>query len=123
MQSSSRTYRLEPTRSRSEIWNWYRCYSSIGEWNEQSTSSHSGCGQAGFRSRGCRIHRRKRGRGGCAFAQSATLGLGLSTIVDFEKSRRDVSRAAVHAMQEALEKAGVQFIAKNGGGPRVRLLR
>jgi hypothetical protein len=25
-------------------------------------------------------------------------GLGLSTIVDFEKSRRDVSRAAVHAM-------------------------
>jgi hypothetical protein len=50
-------------------------------------------------------------------------GLGLSTIVDFEKSRRDVSRAAVHAMQKALEKAGVQFIAKNGGGPGVRLLR
>jgi hypothetical protein len=43
------------------------------------------------------------------------------TIVDFEKSRRDVSRAAVHAMQNALEKAGVQFIAKNGGGPGVRL--
>ena len=48
-------------------------------------------------------------------------GLGLSTIVDFEKSRRDVSRAAVHAMQTALEKAGIQFIAKNGGGPGVRL--
>jgi hypothetical protein len=48
-------------------------------------------------------------------------GLGLSTIVDFEKSRRDVSRTAVHAMQEALEKAGIQFIAKNGGGPGVRL--
>jgi len=48
-------------------------------------------------------------------------GLGLSTIVDFEKSRRDVSRAAVHAMQNALEKAGIQFIAKNGGGPGVRL--
>ncbi len=32
--------------------------------------------------------------------------LGLSTIVDFEKSRRDVSRAAVHAIQKALEKAG-----------------
>jgi transcriptional regulator with XRE-family HTH domain len=47
-------------------------------------------------------------------------GLGLSTIVDFEKSRRDVSRAAVYAMQKALEKAGVQFIAKNGGGPGVR---
>jgi hypothetical protein len=44
-------------------------------------------------------------------------GLGLSTIVDFEKSRRDTSRAAVHAMQEALEKAGVRFIEKDGGGP------
>jgi predicted transcriptional regulator len=48
-------------------------------------------------------------------------GLGLSTIVDFEKSRRDVSRAAVHAMHRALEKAGIQFIAKNGGGAGVRL--
>jgi transcriptional regulator with XRE-family HTH domain len=49
-------------------------------------------------------------------------GLGLSTIVDFEKSRRDVSRAAVHALQTALEKAGVRFIGKEGGGPGVRLL-
>jgi DNA-binding XRE family transcriptional regulator len=48
-------------------------------------------------------------------------GLGLSTIVDFEKSRRDVSRAAVHAMQKALERAGILFVAKNGGGPGVRL--
>jgi DNA-binding XRE family transcriptional regulator len=48
-------------------------------------------------------------------------GLGLSTIVDFEKSRRDVSRAAVHTMQRALEKAGIQFMAKNGGGVGVRL--
>jgi DNA-binding transcriptional regulator YiaG len=47
--------------------------------------------------------------------------LGLSTVVDFEKSRRDVSRAAVHAMQRALEEAGIQFIAKNGGGAGVRL--
>ena len=45
--------------------------------------------------------------------------LGLSTIVDFEKSRRDVSRAAVHTMQKALEKAGVRFIEKDGGGPGV----
>jgi hypothetical protein len=42
-------------------------------------------------------------------------------IVDFEKSRRDVSRTAVHAMQKGLEKAGIQFIAKNGGWPGVRL--
>ncbi len=47
------------------------------------------------------------------FAEAA--GLGLSTIVDFEKSRRDVSRAAVHAMQRALEKAGIQFIGGNVG--------
>jgi transcriptional regulator with XRE-family HTH domain len=56
-----------------------------------------------------------------ALAEAA--GLGLSTIVDFEKSRRDVSRAAVRAMQKALENAGVQFIASNGGGPGVRLAR
>jgi transcriptional regulator with XRE-family HTH domain len=48
-------------------------------------------------------------------------GLGLSTVVDFEKSRRDVSRAAVHDLQKALEEAGIQFIRKNGGGPGVRL--
>ncbi|WP_040301852.1 helix-turn-helix domain-containing protein [Afipia clevelandensis] len=48
-------------------------------------------------------------------------GLGLSTIVDFERSRRDVSRDAVRAVREALEAAGVQFIARNGAGPGVRL--
>jgi transcriptional regulator with XRE-family HTH domain len=48
-------------------------------------------------------------------------GVGLSTVVDFEKSRRDISRAALHAILRALDKAGVQFIARNGGGPGVRL--
>ncbi|WP_426442470.1 helix-turn-helix domain-containing protein [Bradyrhizobium genosp. P] len=48
-------------------------------------------------------------------------GLGLSTIVDFEKSRRDVSRQAVLSLQRALEEAGIQFIARNGGGAGVRL--
>jgi transcriptional regulator with XRE-family HTH domain len=48
-------------------------------------------------------------------------GLGLSTIVDFEKSRRDVSGEAVLSLQKALQEAGAQFIAKNGGGPGVRL--
>jgi DNA-binding transcriptional regulator YiaG len=49
-------------------------------------------------------------------------GLGLSTIVDFEKSRRDVSGDAVHEIQKALEGAGVQFIAQNDiAGPGVRL--
>lgn len=50
-------------------------------------------------------------------------GLGLSTIVDFEKSRRDISQDAAVAIQRALENAGVKFITKNGAGPGVRLLR
>jgi transcriptional regulator with XRE-family HTH domain len=52
-------------------------------------------------------------------AQAARLGL--STIVDFERKRRDVSEEAIHAMQRALEAAGVEFIDENGGGPGVRL--
>jgi transcriptional regulator with XRE-family HTH domain len=47
--------------------------------------------------------------------------LGLSTVVDFEKSRREVSPDAIDALRRALEKAGVQFIARNGGGPGLRL--
>jgi transcriptional regulator with XRE-family HTH domain len=48
-------------------------------------------------------------------------GLGLSTVVDFERSRRPVSNDAVQAMRRALERAGVEFIDENGGGPGVRL--
>jgi transcriptional regulator with XRE-family HTH domain len=47
--------------------------------------------------------------------------LGLSTIVDFERSRRPVSATAVRAIRKALELAGVEFIDENGGGPGVRL--
>lgn len=47
--------------------------------------------------------------------------LGLSTVVDFEKSRRSVSAAAVDAICSALEAAGVEFIPENGGGAGVRL--
>jgi hypothetical protein len=43
-----------------------------------------------------------------ALAEAA--GLGLSTIVNFEKSRRDVSRAAVRAMQNRWKMPGVKFI-------------
>ena len=48
-------------------------------------------------------------------------GLGLSTIVDFERSRRGVSENSIAAIRAALEVAGVAFIAANGGGPGVRL--
>ena len=48
-------------------------------------------------------------------------GLGLSTVVDFEKSRRQVSDDAKAAIRAALEAAGVIFIDSNGDGPGVRL--
>jgi DNA-binding transcriptional regulator YiaG len=48
-------------------------------------------------------------------------GLGLSTVVDFEKERRQVSAAAVEMIRRALRRAGIEFIDENGGGPGVRL--
>jgi transcriptional regulator with XRE-family HTH domain len=47
--------------------------------------------------------------------------LGLSTIVDFEKQRRQVSIDAIRAIRHALAARGVEFIDENGGGPGVRL--
>jgi DNA-binding transcriptional regulator YiaG len=47
--------------------------------------------------------------------------LGLSTVVDFERARRAVSQEAALLIRVALEKAGIEFIAENGGGPGVRL--
>jgi DNA-binding transcriptional regulator YiaG len=48
-------------------------------------------------------------------------GVGLSTIVDFERQRRWVSPEAAQAIRLALEAAGIQFIDEDGGGPGVRL--
>jgi hypothetical protein len=48
-------------------------------------------------------------------------GLGLSTVVDFERGRRRVSFDAIDAIRRALEKAGVIFVDENGEGPGVRL--
>jgi transcriptional regulator with XRE-family HTH domain len=50
-------------------------------------------------------------------AQAA--GVGLSTIVDFERSRRVVLDETLDAIRAALEAAGVEFT--NGGQPGVRL--
>jgi DNA-binding transcriptional regulator YiaG len=47
--------------------------------------------------------------------------LGLSTVVDFERSRRDVSTEAANAIRKSLERAGIEFIDENGGGRGVRL--
>jgi transcriptional regulator with XRE-family HTH domain len=49
--------------------------------------------------------------------------LGLSTVVDFERSRRLVSADSIEAMRAALESAGVEFIPENGGGAGVRLAK
>ena len=46
---------------------------------------------------------------------------GLSTVVDFEKSRRDVSQAAVVGIQKALERSGIEFIVEGRFGVGVRL--
>jgi transcriptional regulator with XRE-family HTH domain len=48
-------------------------------------------------------------------------GLGLSTIVDFEKERRQISLEAFDAIRIALEKAGIEFIVENEGGEGLRL--
>lgn len=42
-------------------------------------------------------------------------GIGLSTVVDFEKERRAVSAEAVGKMAAALQAAGIEFT--NGGKP------
>jgi transcriptional regulator with XRE-family HTH domain len=47
--------------------------------------------------------------------------LGLSTVVDFERQRRKISPEAVEAIRIAFQRAGVEFIDENGGGPGVRL--
>ena len=54
-------------------------------------------------------------------ALASRAGLGLSTIVDFERARRPVSSAAISAICKALQTAGVEFIKENGGGAGVRL--
>lgn len=46
-------------------------------------------------------------------------GLGLSTIVDFEKERRAMPAATEATIQRALEAAGIEFT--NGAAPGVRL--
>jgi transcriptional regulator with XRE-family HTH domain len=52
---------------------------------------------------------------------AAAANLGLSTVVDFEKRRRQVSILVVQAIRDALGARGVEFIDENGGGPGVRL--
>ena len=52
---------------------------------------------------------------------ATSAGLGLSTVVDFEKGRRQVSSESIELIFQALTQAGVEFIDENGGGSGVRL--
>lgn len=52
---------------------------------------------------------------------AAAASVGLSTVVDFEKERRQVAQPSIDAIRAALEAAGVEFIPENGGGAGVRL--
>lgn len=48
-------------------------------------------------------------------------GVSLSTVVDFEKERRQVATPSIAAIRAALEAAGVIFVDENGEGAGVRL--
>jgi len=67
----------------------------------------------------CRAARALIGLNQPGLAEAA--GLGLSTIVDFERERRPVSAGAAGAIRQALEAAGVVVVDENGEGPGVRL--
>jgi transcriptional regulator with XRE-family HTH domain len=51
---------------------------------------------------------------------AAAAGCGLSTVVDFEKSRRPMPAETVATLRTALEAAGIELIPENGGGAGVR---
>ena len=54
---------------------------------------------------------------------ASELRIGLRSIVDFERSARAPRYVTLDALRRALEKAGVEFIAENGGGPGVRITK
>lgn len=52
---------------------------------------------------------------------AASAGIARATIIDFEREARTPRKTTLDALRIALEAAGVEFIAENGGGPGVRL--
>ncbi len=54
-------------------------------------------------------------------ALAVAAGVSLSTVVDFEKERRNVASPSIAAIRAALEAAGVVFLPENGNGPGVAL--
>ena len=47
--------------------------------------------------------------------------IGVATVRLFESQQADARHATLAMLQQALERAGVEFIDENGGGPGVRL--
>ena len=52
---------------------------------------------------------------------AAAAQVAVATLADFEAGRRQPHPRTLSAIQTALETAGVEFIAENGGGAGVRL--
>jgi transcriptional regulator with XRE-family HTH domain len=61
------------------------------------------------------------GLGMTAEACAAAAGVSKVTLSDFEVGKRSPHPRTLAAIRAALESAGVEFIAENGGGPSVRL--
>jgi transcriptional regulator with XRE-family HTH domain len=59
---------------------------------------------------------------GLTVRQAAELvGCSHETIVGLESDRGSIKQSTMDRVRVALERAGVEFIAENGGGPGVRL--
>jgi transcriptional regulator with XRE-family HTH domain len=59
---------------------------------------------------------------GLTVRQAAELaGCSHETVVGIEANRGSVKQSTIDKVRMALESAGVEFIAENGGGPGVRL--
>jgi len=67
----------------------------------------------------CRGARAMIGWSQTRLAESASVAR--QTVVDFERGARVPYQNNLAAIRSALESAGVEFIAENGGGPGVRL--
>ena len=52
---------------------------------------------------------------------SVRAGVGIVTVRQIEAGRTEPRRATLLVIKQAFERAGVEFIEGNGGGPGVRL--
>jgi len=69
----------------------------------------------------CKMARAALGLSAVQLAEAAQVGV--ATINRFEAKSAVPIPATLAAIQRALEAAGVEFIAENGGGPGVRLAK